>query len=277
MLTMSKIETTQGVNLYVKDWGEGEPIILIHGWPLSADTWDWIAIKLVEAGYRVISYDRRGFGRSDQPWSGYDYDTFADDLKSVIDDRQLLDVTLVGFSMGGGEVARYMSRHQGHHVKKIALIASVVPFLLKTDDHPQGVDQSVFDDMINGLLDERPKFYHKFFKDFYGVGLLNHAVSDDFLQWNTQLAMSASLKATIDCVRAFSATDFRPDLASFNVPVLVLHGTDDETVPIDITAYAVKKAIPGATLIEYEGEPHGLLATQQARVAQDLISFLAYV
>lgn len=260
--------------LYVKDWGQGEPVVLIHGWPLSSDSWDWIAIKLVEAGYRVISYDRRGFGRSEQTWVGYDYDTFADDLRGVIEDKQLSNVTLVGFSMGGGEVARYLSRYQAKDIKKVALISSVVPFLLKTDDHPEGVDGSVFQGMIEGILDERPKFFNEFFKDFYGVSLLSHAVSDEFIKWNTQVAMQASLKATVDCVRAFAYTDFRADLAAFTVPVLVIHGTSDKTVPIGITAHAVKKALPEAILIEYEDEPHGVLATQQARVAQDLLNFL---
>ena len=266
--------TTNKAKLYVKDWGQGEPVVLIHGWPLSSDSWDWIAIKLVEAGYRVISYDRRGFGRSEQTWSGYDYDTFADDLRGVIEDKQLSNITLVGFSMGGGEIARYLSRYQAKDIKQVALISSVVPFLLKTDDHPEGVDGSVFQGMIEGILDERPKFFNDFFKDFYGVSLLSHAVSDEFIKWNTQVAMQASLKATVECVRAFAYTDFRPDLAAFNVPVLVFNGTADKTVPIGITAHAVKKAIPSATLIEYEGEPHGVLATQQARVAQDLLDFL---
>lgn len=260
--------------LYIKDWGQGEPVVLIHGWPLSSDSWDWIAIKLVEAGYRVISYDRRGFGRSEQTWAGYDYDTFADDLRGVIEDKQLSNVTLVGFSMGGGEVARYLSRYQAKDIKQVALISSVVPFLLKTDDHPEGVDGSVFQGMIEGILDERPKFFNEFFKDFYGVSLLSHAVSDEFIKWNTQVAMQASLKATVDCVRAFAYTDFRADLAAFTVPVLVIHGTSDKTVPIGITAHAVKKALPEAILIEYEDEPHGVLATQQARVAQDLLNFL---
>ncbi|MBJ9984002.1 alpha/beta hydrolase [Acinetobacter sp. S40] len=261
--------------LYIKDWGQGEPVILIHGWPLSSDSWDWIAMKIVEAGYRVISYDRRGFGRSEQTWSGYHYDTFADDLRGVIEDKQLSNVTLVGFSMGGGEIARYLSRYQAQDIKKVALISSVVPFLLKTDDHPEGVDGSIFQGMIEGLLDERPKFYSNFFKDFYGVGLLSRAVSDEFLKWNTQVAMQASLKATVDCVRAFAYTDFRTDLAAFTVPLLVIHGTADKTVPIDVSAHAVKKAIPSATLIEYDGEPHGVLATQQERVAEDLLNFLA--
>ncbi|MBF7683314.1 alpha/beta hydrolase [Acinetobacter sp. B5B] len=270
---MTVIHTNDNTALYVKDWGEGEPVILLHGWPLSADSWDWISLKLVESGYRVISYDRRGFGRSDQPWQGYDYDTLADDLKNVIEDKQLKDVSIVGFSMGGGEVARYLSRHHSQYIKKVALISSVVPFLAKTDDHVDGVDGSVFEGMIDGILDDRYHFFTEFFKDFYGVGTLSQDVSPEFLAWNVQVASQASLKSTIDCVRAFAYTDFRPDLSAFDVPTLVIHGTQDKTVPIAVTAHAVKNALPHAHVIEYEGEPHGVLETQKARVAQDLINF----
>ncbi len=272
---MTHIKTADNVALYVKDWGKGEPIVLIHGWPLSSDTWDYIATKLVQAGYRVISYDRRGFGRSSQPWDGYDYDTLADDLKAVITEKNLDGVSLVGFSMGGGEVARYLSRHQGEKIKRVALLSSVVPFLLRTEDHQQGVPKKVFEDMIQGLSKDRPHFYSSFFKSFYGFGMLDHPVSPEFLNWNTQVAMQASLKATLDCVTAFSHTDFRPDLASFNLPTLIIHGSADNTVPIDITAFAVKQAMPHATLIEYAGEPHGILATAADRVVQDLLNFLA--
>ena len=272
---MASIQTTDGVELYVKDWGKGAPVVLIHGWPLSSDSWDLIGIKLVQAGYRVISYDRRGFGRSDQPWQGYEYDTLADDLRAVITEKNLDSVTLVGFSMGGGEVARYLSRYQGDKIKKVALLSSVVPFLLKTDNHQDGVPNSVFDDILNGLIKDRPHFYSSFFKDFYGVGLLDHPVSQDFINWNTQVALQASLKATLDCVVAFSQTDFRPDLASFNIPTLVIHGTADKTVPIEITAHAVKEALPHATLIEYDGEPHGILATSTGRLVEDLLAFLS--
>ncbi len=272
---MAYIQTNDDVALYIKDWGTGSPVILIHGWPLSADSWDLIAIRLVEAGYHVISYDRRGFGRSDQPWQGYDYDTLADDLKAVIRQKNLENVSLVGFSMGGGEIARYLSRHQGEKIKQVALLSSVVPFLIQTPDHQDGVPKHVFDQMIDGLIKDRPHFYSKFFKEFYGVGVLSHPVSQEFLDASTQVALQASLKATLDSVVAFSQTDFRPDLASFNVPTLVIHGTADKTVPIDVSARAVKQALPHATLIEYEGEPHGIFATQTDRVVEDLLQFLS--
>lgn len=272
---MAYIKTADDIALYVKDWGMGQPVVLIHGWPLSSDSWDAIGMKLAHAGYRVISYDRRGFGRSDQPWSGYDYDTLADDLRAVITHKQLQDATLVGFSMGGGEIARYLSRHRGDGVKKVAFLSSIVPFLLHTENHPEGVPQKVFDDMLNGLLLDRAHFYSGFFKDFYGYGMMEHPVSHEFLNWNSQVAMQASLKATLDCVTAFSHTDFRADLASFKLPILIVHGSADKTVPIDVTAFALKQAVPHATLIEYEGEPHGILATATDRLVSDLLMFLS--
>lgn len=271
---MATIQTKDDISLYVKDWGTGNPVILVHGWPLSADSWDLIAIRLVQAGHRVISYDRRGFGRSDQPWEGYDYDTLADDLQAVINEKNLNDVSLVGFSMGGGEIARYLSRHQGKNIKRVALISSVVPMLLQTADHPDGVPKHVFDDMQAKIIEDRPKFFATFFKDFYGVGVLSHPVSQEFIDSNVQVALQASLKATLECVSSFSQTDFRPDLASFNVQTLVIHGTADKTVPNEITAHAVKKAVPHATLIEYDGEPHGIVATQADRLTKDLLEFL---
>ena len=273
-ITMTTIKTQDNTHLYVKDWGTGEPVILLHGWPLSADSWDWISIKLVEAGYRVISYDRRGFGRSDQPWEGYNYNTLADDLKEVIEQKQLENVSIIGFSMGGGEVARYLSRHQGKNIKKAVLISSVVPYLVKTENHPEGVDGSVFEGMIQDILEDRNKFFAGFFKDFYGVGMLSRPVSNEFLEWNVRVATTASLKATVDCIRAFAYTDFRPDLSAFNIPTLVIHGTKDKTVPIEITAHIVNQSLPHAKLIEYEGEPHGVLETQKERIADDLIHFL---
>ena len=272
---MPMIETDDEVALYFKEWGpaDGAPVILIHGWPLSADSWDDQALALAHAGHRVIAYDRRGFGRSDQPWDGYDYDTLADDLAAVIEALEAEDAALVGFSMGGGEVARYLSRHG--EARKVALISSVVPFLLQTPDHPEGAPQSVFDGIIAGLKEDRAKFLHGFMKDFYGVGLMSHPVSDEQVDWSVAVALQAGLKGTLDCVTAFSSTDFRPDLASFTMPTLVIHGTADATVPIDLTARAVKAAIPHALLIEYDGAPHGVLATHKDEVTRDLLAFLA--
>ncbi len=272
---MPMIETQDGTELYVKLWGEGPPVVLIHGWPLSADSWDSQMQALADAGFTAIAYDRRGFGRSDQPGDGYDYDTLADDLADVLEACDATDdVTLVGFSMGGGEVARYMSRHDGAGVSRVALIASVVPFLLQTDDNPDGAPQSVFDGMLEGIEKDRAGFFGTFFPAFYGQGVLTHPVSSETIDWSRQVAMMAGLRGTLACVDSFATTDFRPDLASITVPTLVIHGTADKTVPIDPTARAVAKALPNATLIEYDGAAHGLLATHAERINADLLAFL---
>lgn len=278
---MKTIKTRDGAELYVKDWGEGRPAILIHGWPLSADSWDDQAVAIAEAGLRAIAYDRRGFGRSEQPAGGYDYDSFADDLADVIEATGAADAALVGFSMGGGEVARYLSRHGSARVSKAALIGAVVPYMLKTADNPDGVDQSVFDEMEEGIRKDRAAFFKDFFKEFFGTGsgikeLLpgGNDVSHEVLDWAWQVAMSAGLHPTLSAAKAFATTDFRPDLSAFNVPTLIVHGTADKTVPIDATGRAAARAIPGAVLKEYEGAPHGLFATHKERFTNDLLDFL---
>jgi non-heme chloroperoxidase len=271
---MHYITTQDNTKLYVKDWGTGRPVILLHGWPLSSDSWDDQAMAIADAGYRAIAYDRRGFGRSSQPWSGYDYDTLADDLAAVIDQTGAQDAVLVGFSMGGGEVARYMSRHAGKSVSKAVLVSSVVPFMLKTDSNPEGTDQSVFDEMVVGMKADRAKFFAGFFRDFFGVSMLSHEVSVPLMEATRTVAMQASLKATLACAGAFATTDFRSDLASFKVPTLIIHGTDDTTVPIDAAGRAAAKGIAGSTLVEYEAAPHGLFATHKDRLTKDLLDFI---
>lgn len=272
---MNFVTASDNTKLYVKDWGSGKPVVLIHGWPLSSDSWDDQAMALADAGYRAIAYDRRGFGRSSQPWSGYTYDVLADDLAAVLEQTGASDATLVGFSMGGGEVARYMSRHGGKAVVKAALVSSVVPFMLQTPDNPDGTDASVFDAMTKSMKDDRAKFFAGFFKDFFGVSLASHPVSSELIEWARSVSMQASLKATLESAKAFSTTDFRPDLSAFKVPTLVIHGTDDKTVPIDAAGRAAAKDIPNSMLIEYDGAPHGLFATHKQRFSQDLIRFLA--
>jgi pimeloyl-ACP methyl ester carboxylesterase len=231
-------------------------------------------MAIAQAGCRAIAFDRRGFGRSTQPWTGFDYDTLADDLAAVIEQCGARDVTLVGFSMGGGEVARYLSRHKGKGVIKAALVSSVVPYLLKTKDNPGGTEEAVFEQMAKGIRTDRAKFFAGFFKDFFGVGMVSHPVSDEVLQWAQGLALQASLKATLACAKSFATTDFRGDLAAFKVPTLVIHGTDDKTVPIDISGTLAAAGIPGSTLIAYDGAPHGLFATHKDRLSQDLLDFL---
>ena len=271
---MPYLTMTDKTEIYVKDWGNGRPVILLHGWPLSSDSWDDQAMAIADAGYRAISYDRRGFGRSSQPWSGYDYDRLTDDLASVIEQSGAKDATLVGFSMGGGEVARYMSRHAGKAVVKAALISSVVPFMLKTADNPDGTEAAVFDDIAGSIKEDRAKFFAGFFKDFFGVNLLSHPTSIEQLEWARAVSMQAGLKATLACAKAFATTDFRPDLAAFKLPTLIIHGTADKTVPIDAAGRAAAKGIADSTLIEYEGAPHGLFATEKSRFTNDLLAFI---
>jgi len=271
---MRFVTTRDGTELYVKQWGQGPPVVLLHGWPLSSDTFDDVSMALADAGLRAIAYDRRGFGRSSQPWTGYDYDTLADDLAAVMAATDAEDATLVGFSMGGGEVARFMSRHDGAGVARAVLIASVVPYMLKTADNPDGVDRRVFDDMTAALRTDRAAFWTSFFKDFYGVGLLAQPASAEVLAWSSAMAMQAGLKATLDCAEAFATTDFRSDLASFRVPTLVIHGTADKTVPIAATGRPAAAGIAQSRLLEYDGAPHGLLASHKQRLCDDLLAFI---
>ncbi|MDP1932395.1 MAG: alpha/beta hydrolase [Gammaproteobacteria bacterium] len=271
---MNYVNTKDKSKLYVKDWGNGQPVILIHGWPLSADSWDDQAMAIADAGFRAVFYDRRGFGRSSQPWSGYDYDTLSDDLAAVIEYTGEKNVIIIGFSMGGGEVARYMSRHGGKSVSKAGLISSVVPFRLKTKDNPTGTEQEAFDKTAQALNEDRAGFFTGFFKKFFEVEAGGSTVSDE-LRWNMHnIAMQASLKATLECLKSFSTTDFRGDLAHFKVPTLIIHGTDDKTVPIDASSRPAAKGISQSMLIEYEGAPHGLFATHKEKLTKDLLTFI---
>ncbi len=272
---MPFIETADKTSIFYNDWGAGKPVVLIHGWPLNADMWEYQSVFLAQNGYRVISYDRRGFGRSSQPWSGYDYDTLADDLKALLDALDIQDATLVGFSMGGGEVARYMGRHSGARVSKAVLLSAVTPYLVKAADNPDGVDRGIFDQMIGGLEKDRPNFLATFGKQFFGAGLLNFTVTTEILQWASTMALMASPKATLDCVRAFSETDFRADLAKFHVPTLIIHGDGDTTVPPSASARLTAKLVPGAAVKEYEGAPHAVFFTEMDRLNKDLLAFMA--
>lgn len=272
---MPFIKTSDGTELFYNDWGSGTPVVLIHGWPLDGDMWEHQSLFLAENGFRVITYDRRGFGRSSQPYSGYDYDTFADDLKTIIEKLDLKDASLVGFSMGGGEVARYIGRNGTSRLSKAVLISAVTPYLLKTAENDTGVPQKVFDDMIEGIKKDRPDFLADFGKQFFGASMLNHPVSSAMLDWTSQVAMLASPKATLDCVRAFSGTDFRADLAKFDIPTLIIHGDDDKTVPIDASAGVTTKLLPKAEYRIYENQPHGLYHTAADRLNDDLLKFLS--
>lgn len=266
--------TATPVEIYYEDWGTGKPVVFIHGWPLDHQMWEYQLTYLANQGLRCIAYDRRGFGKSDQPWQGYDYNTMTGDLKALLDELDLNDVTLVGFSMGGGEIARYFGLYGGARISKVVLISAVVPYMLKTPDNPEGTPQEMFDEFVQKLKDDRPGFLETFGKVFYGVNLINHPVSSEFLHWSWRIATSGSPKATIDCIYAFGLTDFRTDVATINVSTLIIHGDSDKTVPIDPSARQSVRLIPNAKLIEYEGAPHGLFYTEKERLNKDLVEFI---
>jgi non-heme chloroperoxidase len=271
------IKTKDGIELFVKDaGGTGRAIVLTHAWPLHADIWDYQAAALSKAGYRVISYDRRGFGRSGKPESGYTFDTFADDLSAVIDQTGVRDAAIVGYSMGGGEVVRYLTRHNSRNVVKAGLVGGAAYFLLKTENNPIGADIGVFDGMRQGVQGDRKAFL---------TGLLTNAffdakrpstvpVTQEVIDSAVAMAMMASVPATIGCIDAFSKTDFRPELASVKVPTLVLHGTADIPVPFE-QAKATAAGIAGSKLIAYQDGSHGIVVTERDRVTKDLHAFLA--
>lgn len=276
---MSYIQTNDSrfgepVNLFYQDWGQGKPVVLIHGWPLSHEMWEYQMTELPKQGIRCIAYDRRGFGKSSKPWSGYDYDTLADDLKAVLDELDLQDVTLVGFSMGGGEIARYFSRHGGARVSKAVLVSAVTPFMLQTDDNPDGVPQETFDEMLANMKEDRIKFLDDFGKQFFGVNLINRPVSTPLLEYYRTLASLASPVATQECAKSFSSTDFRQDMGSINVPTLIIHGDSDKTVPIETSGEQSSQMILNSTYKVYDGAPHGLFYTEKEQLNRDLADFI---
>lgn len=270
----SKDATTgEDVQISYKDYGQGRPVVLIHGWPSSKDMWEYQIDDLVNAGLRVVKYDRRGFGKSDKPWNGYDYDTLADDLHALLESLDLRDTVLVGFSMGGGEVARYLSRYGTGRVSKIVLVSSILPYLAKTNDNPEGVDQSVFADMMKQMKEDRIGFLDDFGKNFFSVSLVNKPVSTPLLEYYRALASVALPKATQQCAISFANTDFRNDVADINVPTLIIHGDDDKIVPLEASSNRTAKMIKGAHFKVYEGAPHGLFYTHRKQLSQDLIAF----
>ncbi|RFP63441.1 alpha/beta hydrolase [Hymenobacter lapidiphilus] len=262
------------VKLDYIDHGAGKPVVLIHGWPATYKMWEYQLTALTEQGFRVVAYTRRGFGNSSKPFEGHDYDTYADDLKAVLDKLDLQDVTLVGFSMGGGEVARYMSRHGGARVSRVAFVSAVTPFLLKTTDNPEGVDRQVFDEMIERVKEDRFDFLQGFGKKFYGVGMLSNPVSEAALDWTQRMCEVADPRATVLSARAWSETDFRQDLATIQVPALVIHGGDDALVPAKVSGERMTHFVPHAEFIEYAGAPHGLFIPEKERLNRDLITFV---
>lgn len=270
---MAYASARDGTRLYYKDWGSGRPVVLIHGWPLSGDTFDAAALTLAENGYRAIVPDRRGFGRSDQPWNGYDYDTFVEDVDAVLDAAGInRKIAIAGFSMGGGEVARFVSRN-AERVSHAVLIGSVVPLLRRTEDNPDGLPPDAFDEAFKAIIADKAEFFRTFLDDFFGKGWAA-PVSDAAIHNAWRQAMMAGLKPILGCARAFFETDFRADLKSFAVPTLIVHGTEDRTVPVGI-ARAAANLIEGAKLIEYEDGAHGLFESHGERLTQDLLNFLS--
>lgn len=264
----------ENIKLSYCDYGQGKPVVLIHGWPLSKEMWEYQLEPLVSAGLRVIKYDRRGFGKSDKPWSGYDYETLAADLKGLIDELELEDVTLVGFSMGGGEIAKYFSNYGGEKMSKVVLISSVLPHILKTEENPNGVPDDKLQEMMSNLKNDRIGFLDTFGKQFFGINLVNHPVSAPMLQYYLNLASVASAKSTQATMNSWAYSSFHAEVATINVPTLIIHGDADKTVPIDATSREAVKLIPNSTLIEYAGAPHGLFYTEKDRLNDDLVSFI---
>ncbi len=273
----STITTADGVQLYYKDWGpkDGPVVVFSHGWPLNSDSWESQMIFLASQGYRVVAHDRRGHGRSSQPWDGNDMDHYADDLAAVIDALDLKRVTLVGFSTGGGEVARYIGRHGTGRVKKAVLVSSVPPLMLKTADNPGGLPIEVFDGIRKASLENRSQLYLDIASGpFFGFNRPGAKPNRGLVQSFWAQGMQAGHKNSYDSIAAFSATDFREDLKKFDVPTLVIHGDDDQIVPIDASGRASAKLVKGAELIVYPGAPHGLTDTHKDRLNQDLLDFL---
>jgi len=271
----STIINTEPVNIYYEDLGKGKPLVFIHGWPLSGAMWEYQVTELTGKGFRCVTYDRRGFGRSDKPYSGYDYDTMAGDLKTLLDELDLEDVTLIGFSMGGGEIAKYFKHYGDAHIAKVVLVSSVLPYMLQTEDNPDGVPQAIFDDIAKGIKDDRPAFMENFAKIFFGVATANPPVSDAFLANNLARVMEASPIATLECVNAFASTDFREDVVKINVPTLIIHGDGDKIVPIKATGERSAELIKDASFIIYPDAAHGLWYTEKEQLNKDIFGFVS--
>jgi non-heme chloroperoxidase len=271
---MSTITTKDGTEIYYKDWGQGPVVTFSHGWPLNADAWDGQMLFLAQNGYRAVAHDRRGHGRSSQTSSGNDMDTYADDLAAVIEALDLRDITMVGHSTGGGEVARYIGRHGTKRVAKAVLIAAVPPMLLKSDSNPEGVPIELFDGLRTGLFNDRSQFYKDFAIPFFGANRpgakVSQGVLDQFWAWS----MQSGLKNSYECVKAFSQTDFTGDLKKFDVPTLLMHGEDDQIVPIGDSSVRSARLIKGAKTIYYPGAPHGITTTHQDQINADLLAFV---
>jgi non-heme chloroperoxidase len=273
-LAVDSVITEDGTRIHFKDWGTGPAVVFSHGWPLQGDAWEDQMIFLASKGYRVIAHDRRGHGQSSQPWTGNDMDTYADDLATLLNALDINEATLVGHSTGGGEVARYIARHGAGRVKKAALISSVPPQMVKSDTNPNGLPMSVFDGIRASVLADRSQFFKDLTLPFYGYNRPGAKVSEGVRDTFWAQGMQCGIKNAYDCIKQFSETDFTADLQKIEVPVLVVHGDDDQIVPIDTAGRASAKILKNAKLVVYEGAPHGLPTTHKDKLNADLLAFL---
>jgi len=272
-ISVDKEHSGADIQLYYKDWGTGQPVVFSHGWPLTADAWEDQMMFLTDHGYRCIAHDRRGNGRSSQPWDGNDMNTYADDLAKLIETLDLKNVILVGHSTGGGEVARYIGKHGTQRVAKAVLISSIPPFLLKTADNPTGIPMEIWNGYRANVHNDRSQFFKDVAGPFYGANRPNAKVSQGLLDFFWLQGMVSGMKGVFDCIKAFSESDFREDLKKFDIPTLVMQGDDDQIVPIAISSMLSSKIIKDATLKVYPGAPHGLCSTLKDQVNADLLDF----